>query len=242
MSIEELPTTTEGTKIIVMAKLDQENTSWVSAELSDWQNAIYTVDNPKALLHLDTNKGREANAYLTYLVQNYESLPDTIVFLHSHRKGWPEGWHTDATDYDNVNSLRSLRIDSVQRDGYVNLRCLPTPGCPDEIQPFRDPPHGDGTEYAFGEAWEHIFGNKDVPKVVGIACCSQYAVSKRQVLRRPKSDYERFLAWLLDTKLDDDISGRVLEYMWHIIFGKNAVLEVLSAPVDCDLANGSQLP
>ena len=65
--------------------------------------------------------------------------------------------------------------------------------------------------------------NENVPQVVGVACCSQFAVSRNQVLRRPKTDYQHFLKWLMDTDLNDDISGRIFEYMWHIIFGKNAV-------------------
>ena len=32
---------------------------------------------------------------------------------------------------------------------------------------------------------------------------------------RPKSDYEDYRRWLLETRLPDDISGRILEYSWH---------------------------
>lgn len=117
-----LPTQTAGSKIIFMAKLDEENTSWVGKELlkqvgtfpqwsfstltsgaNSWQNTIYTINNCNATLHTNINKGCEAMVYLTYIVENYGDLPDTIVFLHSIRKGWPEAWHNDAVDYDNVS-------------------------------------------------------------------------------------------------------------------------------------------
>ena len=87
-----------------------------------WESAIYTVDDLAAPLHLTTNKGREANAYLTYIIQHYDSLPNTIVFLHSHKEGWPEAWHTDEKNYNNVLSVQKLRLDTVQNNGYVNLR------------------------------------------------------------------------------------------------------------------------
>lgn len=45
--------------------------------------------------------------------------------------------------------------------------------------------------------------------------CAQFAVSRGAVLRRPKSHYEWFRRWLLDTEADDEISGRVFEYSWH---------------------------
>ena len=69
-----------------------------------------------------------------------------------------------------------------------------------------------------------MFGNSNVPSVVRVACYSQFAVPKRQVLTRPKDLYERALKWLMDTRLDDAVSGRVLEYLWHIIFGQDPVL------------------
>ncbi|MCJ1320017.1 hypothetical protein MMC15_005353 [Xylographa vitiligo] len=211
-------------KTIVMAKLSAENTSWVGDELPDWENVIYTVDDPTASLHLAVNKGREANAYLTYIIQHYDNLPSTVVFLHSHKDGWPEAWHTDVKDYNNVISVQKLRLDSVQNNGYINLRCVPVPGCPDEIQPFRDPPEGHrASEHATEAAWKYMFGNVDVPKVIGVACCSQFAVSRKQVLSRPRADYERYLKWLMETPLDDAVSGRVLEYFWHMIFGQGPV-------------------
>lgn len=38
-----------------------------------------------------------------------------------------------------------------------------------------------------------------------------------------KADYERYYNWVLSTELSDDVSGRVLEYSWHIIFGMDPV-------------------
>lgn len=65
---------------------------------------------------------KQTPTYLTYIIQNYRNnLPSTIAFLHAHRDGHPEAWHTDATDHDNVKSLRALNIDFVQEHGYANL-------------------------------------------------------------------------------------------------------------------------
>lgn len=75
-----------------------------------------------------------------------------------------------------------------------------------------------------------MFQNDDVPRVVGVACCGQFAVSKSQVRSRPKSSYERFQRWLPETPLDDSDSGRVLEYMWHIIWSVTVVVSILYGP------------
>ena len=41
-------------------------------------------------------------AYLTYLVENYDNLAETIAFIHSHKDGYPGGWHTDTPNHSNV--------------------------------------------------------------------------------------------------------------------------------------------
>ncbi|KAL2786018.1 hypothetical protein BJX66DRAFT_43153 [Aspergillus keveii] len=211
-------------RIIVMAKLSTEDTNWVSADLTDWRNFIYVVDDVNAPRHTPMNKGREALAYLQYIVEHYDDLPSTIVFIHSHRDGWPGAWHTDTMDYSNVESIRSLQIDFVQQNGYANLRCQETPGCPDEIRPGRNPPRpGKNVESIYPDAWRALFLDNNVPEVIGVPCCSQFAVSREQVLKRPLADYQRYYNWVLTNDLPDDMTSRVMEYTWHIIFGQEAV-------------------
>ena len=61
------------------------------------------------------------------------------------------------------------------------------------------------------------------PILVGAACCAQFAVSRDRVLARPVGDYERFRGWVVETEKSDAKSGRVLEFLWHVIFGMEAV-------------------
>lgn len=120
--------------------------------------------------------------------------------------------------------MRQLQLDFVQRSGYVNLRCIQAPGCPAEIQPFRTQ-HGEheDVDLAFPGAWNHFFNGTEVPPVIATPCCAQFAVSKDQVLKRPLEEYVRMREWLYATELEDGVSGRIFEYLWHIIFGKEAV-------------------
>ena len=212
-------------KVIVMARLSHEDVSWVHTELADWAPMIYTADNASAPLALPRNKGREAHAYLYYLKTHYATLPPIVAFLHAHRSGYPRAWHNDNPNYSNVDTLRRLRLDVVRRRGYVNLRCNGDVGCPVEMQPCRDPPAPERTtEGAYASAWRALGMEGEVPAQVGAACCSQFAVSREQVRKRPRSDYERYYRWLMETELDDATSGRVMEYLWHIIFGKDPIL------------------
>lgn len=223
-------------RVVVLAKIPKEDTSWVHSDLQDWQAVIYDIDtqNPHNTSTLDPltnstlrtlrNKGREANAYLAYIVQNYDSLPSTIAFVHAHKAGYPAAWHNDNAEYSNVISLRTLNLNFVQRNGYANLRCIHIPGCPDEVQPFRDPPEDHRTaEHAMPNAWLHLFNETNVPRVLGAPCCAQFAVSRDQVQKRPLDEYRRFYTWLMETPLNDETSGRVFEYLWHFIFGQTPV-------------------
>lgn len=225
---------TASSKAIVMGKLTSEETDWVGQELPDWQQAIYVVDLPANAssptgLRTKINKSKEAMPYLTYIIDNYPNFPDVMAFVHAHRKGYPQAWHTDARDHDAVNMLNDLRLDTVMERGYVNLRCLDNPGCPDEIRPWRDPLD---PEKLPEQIYPYIYADffnlslrevRQQVEVVATPCCAQFAVSRAQILQRPKEEYERYRTYIEETTYDDDTIGRVLEYMWHIIFGAEAV-------------------
>ena len=152
-------------------------------------------------------------------MEAYDDLRDITVFMHAHRNG-KVAWHNDAPGHDSVVTLKSLKLDYVLEKGYANLRCAPIPGCPAAIQPMRDRPTSTETEQNMADAWEHIFPDVEVPEKIGVACCAQFAVTKQQIRSRPKEDYERIFQWLMETPLDDAISGRIMEYLWHVIFGR----------------------
>ena len=153
-------------------------------------------------------------AYLTYVIDNYDTLPAIMAFIHPHRGGFWAAWHTDTPLHDNVDSLRRLRLDFVRRNGYVNLRCNWNPGC--NANDKRN-------AHITPEIWGELFNGTEKPEEVGAGCCAQFAVSKEQVLQRPREDYVKYRMWVLDTELEDRSSGRVMEYLWHIIFGQDAV-------------------
>jgi hypothetical protein len=194
---------------------------------SSWGRAIHSVDNISVALHTPANKGKEAMPYLTYIIDNYDKLASIVAFVHAHRDGYKTAWHTDSPNNSNVASLQKLKLNFVQSNGYANLRCLHTPGCPSGIQPFRDPPGlatepVAETELLMHKAWPQLFPNEKMPRSIGVACCAQFAVSRDRIISRPKAEYVRWREWLIKTDLPDLKSGGIMEYMWHIIFGMEA--------------------
>lgn len=213
-------------KMIVMTKTAFEDTRWVTQELPDWNASIYSWDDLSGnTIPLMNDKGREANAYLTYIIDHYNDLADVVVFLHAHRGGNPRGWHIDNEYFDNALSIKRLRLGKVQKEGYVNLRCQFLPGCPVmfDTKVKEEPEEHSIYLDAFKETWPVLFPKIPIPETLGVACCAQFAVSKAQIRQRPKSDYERYKKWLLETSYDDHLAGTVLEYLWHVIFGRDPV-------------------
>ena len=114
------------------------------------------------------------------------------------------------------------KIPYVHENGYANLRCNQNPGC--IMEHWKN-------KFVTPDIWQKIFngtstykgGNHDAPPYIAAACCAQFAVSRTRVLERPLSDYEHFRQWLFDTDLTDIYSGRAFEYLWHVIFGMQAI-------------------
>ncbi|KAF2746682.1 hypothetical protein M011DRAFT_403778 [Sporormia fimetaria CBS 119925] len=211
-------------KELVVASLARDDVEWLDTYFADWTKNVYVVDDASAPLTVPKNKGREAMAYLTYIIDRYDTLPSISIFLHSLRYQW----HNEDPMYDGAPVLRNLRLPHVLRRGYVSLRCTWVIGCPAELWPrnpsrFRKNDDRAKTEVAYADAFRILFPGTPVPDIVGAHASSQFAVSREQIRARPKKEYERMRAWLLLTPLPDAISGRVLEYMWHIVFGMPAV-------------------
>lgn len=241
-----------GDRILVIPALLTDDMSWVTTELPNWQSAIYIVNpsNNTAGVAADLstsqfttpmNKGKEAMAYLTYIIDHYatHTIPSTVAFLHSHRRGFFAAWHTDTPLHDNVAAMQLLRLDTVRERGYVNLRCNWNPGCTKR---------GRNNAHVTRDTWLGVMGNTSTPVfnsrsgrpgalgadaeiwdeadhnkiTVWAACCAQFAVSREAIYRRPLADYVNMRNWLMETELDDGRSGRVFEYLWHVIFNMEA--------------------
>ncbi|KAM5472951.1 hypothetical protein MauCBS54593_002664 [Microsporum audouinii] len=209
---------------MVVASMKRENTTWLHDYLPGWKKNIYVVDDHNAELTVPMNKGREAMVFLTYIIDRYDSLPENVFFHHAERFQW----HNDNPDYDALTLLQRFRLDYLKEEGYANLRCDWALGCPSAIRPFVDATntvHGEGvtSKHIYKQSFEELFPGEEVPKTVAVSCCSQFAVRRKTIQNRSREEYIHYRKWLLDTDLDDGLSGRVLEYAWHIIFGKEAI-------------------
>jgi len=174
--------------------------------------------------------------YLTYLIDHYDDLPDTILFFHSHRYAW----HNNILmGLDSAQAIKRLNDARVARMGYMNTRCHQDPGCPDWIHMDRPAIDFDFFKkpeeiYYRKSVWEELHPGAPIPPTLSQPCCAQFAVSRERVRQVPRERFIHYRKWLLDTSLDDQYSGRVFEYMWQYVFTGNAVYCPAANSCYCD--------
>lgn len=186
-----------------------------------WSMYPYDVNKPNnsdPRLRMPASKGHEAMVYLSFIIDNYDHLPWCAIFIHGHR----DAWHQEG---DILPLIQDLDLVTLARVGYTSLRCDWYPSCPAEMRPVHHDAvvwgpgvHRKSTEAAIAGNWKLLFPDDKLPTTLASPCCAQFAVTRQTIIRRPKSDYERLRHWLLDSLLQDDVSGRVLEKLWAYIF------------------------
>lgn len=176
-------------------------------------------------------------SYLTHIIDNYDDLTDITVFMH----GAASQWHNDLEDESSSFLLSKLRLDSVNRKGYTNLRCQSRPGCPLAMRPS-DPKFTsmDDVVYTnFTSIYTELFDvpNEQIPNEIGGICCGQFALTKERIRQRRREEYIHMRDWALSTPLDNFTVGSVFEMLWHIIFRENSVSYVLVPILIVSLVN-----
>jgi hypothetical protein len=242
---------------LVVSRVEADgDPSWLDALVDSYHMCVYTADAPLDAssnhLQVPANRGHEAMAYLTFLIDNYENIPAAgVVFVHGSRFAW----HNDAPDYDNAALLAALNLSAALAPwGYHNMRCdwsastCPRSSAPQgslettflaALQPWDARVASDA---ALPGALAALFGANDFASIessgklhlgrthaVRSQCCAQFVVARDRIWRHSREEYVALRQWLLDgssdgtthksaAPRDDGVAGRILSYVWHILF------------------------
>ena len=203
-------------RTLVIPCVTQDEVAWIKEELPNVNAAVYVVNDPAASLHPPKNKGHEVMVYLTYIIEHYTILPDVIVFMHAHR--WTSH-NNELLEYDGVQMFERLSDSHVTREGYVNMRCSWSPGCPEWLHPAsKEDVLAKQEQSVVAKVWAELFPLNPLPPFLAQACCAQFALSRERILMIPLSRFVFYRDWILTTPLTDYISGRIWEYAWQFIF------------------------
>ena len=204
------------TRTLVIPHTSADNISWAAALQPNTSLALYAVDDTLGTLHPPQNKGNEVMVYLTYLIDHYDDLPDIVIFMHAHHKAWH---NNELLGFDSAEMVRRLKSKTVNREGYMSMRCAADPGCPEWLHPHAGEDSLGKQEQAWlARCWRELFPLDDMPQSLSQPCCAQFAISKPRILSIALDRFIFYRDWLLRTTLTDYISGRIWEFAWHYVF------------------------
>lgn len=231
-------TSANSSKAVVVAQ-HREDIAWLKQLAPEVQLFVYQAENDTAERPVRVNQGETA-VYLQYIVEEYNNLPDHVVFVHAHQIAQ----HMP----DKLDILQNLRWDAF---GYANLRyvnitydlwgkwtgdwlCPHNPIGPAPSEEILWDELRVNQSKLFADVWGELFVKPlgPLPEYVHAPCCAEFLASKERIRSRPLSFYQTCLAWVEEASSDRYWAGRIFEYVWHMIFGEPAMYY---APGKCEL-------
>jgi hypothetical protein len=160
--------------------------------------------------HVIPNVGKECTAYLKYIIENYDNLPDYVAFIHGH-----ETSHHQAHDRPLLEVIEGANVEKygfvpinnahfpdsfyddfgkVRMFTFFDRLCMPLKG----ERPFE------------GGPWIYEIG-------------AQFVVSRERILANPKMLYEGWYHIFMNNLDFSDEFTLILEKCWHVTFGEGPV-------------------
>jgi hypothetical protein len=170
--------------LVVIAKY-KENVSWVK----DLQCAYKIYDKDKDI----PNVGREAETYLRYIIENYDNLPDHVVFLQGH-------------PFDHLK----------ERNVHFLNRCIQSINNSDVTIPLNyivQEPHNLYTRTR--ESFKALF-DTPLSDTVNICWGAQIIVPKSCILNRKKEFYEVMRNVMINVNNTSQLTTNCLVCPWTI--------------------------
>jgi hypothetical protein len=209
----------------------REDLSWL--QNINFPYTIYSrsLQDGNNVVHLNHDRGVEAYAYLQYIVDNYDALPEVVIFVHGHRTSW----HQDGNIDDILNKLTFKESFYNFNNCYINPM---TRGEEEGVEHHYFPRFGHACTVRksyklwMEDTWEQLFLKRiELPQRFECKAAAQFYTKREKILQHPKWFYEHILRWLMQTdideklkitkdkqSLDSQISGRIMEFTWHLLF------------------------
>lgn len=195
----------DNTICIVIARYN-ENLDWIKNIPAEFNKIVYNKGSPLPSKYTSIsleNVGREGHTYYKYIYDNYENLPNHVIFL----QGYPFDHSPNL-----INILKKYCAEANRPSGFeyisdhfVNCNLS---GC----RYNRKAPLIDTYEYLFGKRIENM--------PFRFAVGAQFIVSKQQILKRGRDFYLKIVDML--SYSPNPIEGHVIERFQPLIFSDYA--------------------
>lgn len=201
---------------IIVARYN-ENIEWLNSEQENC--IIYNKGNKLNIKNeiILENKGRESETYLRYIIENYDNLPDVIVFTQARI--------SDHKGRDDINYLIEIKNDALNNS---------------KSQSFILHYETENHIYPLDKEWNLIYGqyylkdnyknnkcitfiewfktniNIDYPNPIKIYGNAIFAVKKENIINKPIEYYQKLI--LEVNHHVNSTEGHFFERSWYYIF------------------------
>jgi hypothetical protein len=191
----------------VVVSCFEKDVSGFAAEIAERFGArilTYYKCRPDQPYNVNVNKGHEASAYLKYILDHYDSMPDKVFFCHDEKYSW----HHTGSIVD--------RLGDALRDGkeFVNVNHF-------KLGSIIDNPLYDGIVEWWREYCRPYVSNMDKYHrdwTLGHKGCAQFLVSSARIRMYPKAFYQGLYDWIVSTGLPNYVTSRYMEWTWHVFW------------------------
>jgi len=196
-------------KLTIVSSHFNEELSWLVNQ-TDFDYRIYTK-NIEGCKYIERSKifecvnvGMEASSYISYIIDNYEKLPDYVAFVHGHE----ESYHQNDTTLNLIKDSFYSNVDngynSINRKDWRNI--------------FSDDVYDWSKNWKLlKENYKYLNIKLPIPNRLECTACAQFIVSSKNILLNGINDYKNILKWLESTDLESSLSGRIMEHLWCYI-------------------------
>jgi hypothetical protein len=169
---------------------------------------IYDKENPNNPYNIPVNKGNEASVYLKYIIDYYDNLSDYTFFIHDDEYAWHhtgsiidkynEAVKSNKKFYNINDKCHYNKRNSISKDKYTLLLKWYNNYIEEYIPINKVPNYNDFIYNYYGSA--------------------QFLVHKDLIKNLPKEFYIKIYEWIITTDMPNWLSGRFLEWTWHIFW------------------------
>jgi hypothetical protein len=163
---------------------------------------IYDKETPSNPYNVPINRGNEASAYLKYIVDHYDNLPEYTFFIHDEEYSWHHNGSIEERFLEAVDS----------NELYYNINnyyLKPTTNIKEKYKFYR----------WYKKYIQPYIPLKILPKkwMEGYKGCAQFLVHRSLIQHLPKKFYQDLYDWILNFK-NGKLSGYYLEWTWHVFW------------------------
>jgi hypothetical protein len=172
---------------------------------------IYDKENQDNKYNIPVNKGNEASVYLKYIIDHYDNLPEYTFFIHDEEFAWHHSGSVVDKYREAVESKKlyyNINDNAFMSEEYIIVAV-----------------HSIVVWNCFWEWYnvliEHYIPKNKLPNIDftrNYRGSAQFLVNKKLILNFPKQFYQNLYDWIITTELDNALSGRFLEWTWHLFW------------------------